>query len=133
MSFKTFALSNALHSAVAKLGYQQPTPIQQQAIPIAILGRDLIACAETGSGKTAAFLLPALELLVRKIRRQVLVLAPTREIAIQTETLARKLTIGFKNPRIALVIGGADMRQQTRELTAKPHIIIATPGRLIDH
>jgi ATP-dependent RNA helicase RhlE len=132
MSFSLFKLSPQLLSAVAALGYVIPTPVQKQAIPLALEGRDVIGCAETGSGKTAAFLLPMMERILKGEYFQGLVLAPTRELALQTEACALTLTDGIKF-RVASVIGGADMRKQTRALAANPHIIIATPGRLLDH
>lgn len=132
MPFSKFNLSAQLMDAVKALSYDKPTPIQNQAIPVALEGRDVIGCAETGSGKTAAFLLPIIERITRGEQRQALILSPTREIALQTEAFARVLSNRLKM-RIVSVIGGADMHLQTRGLAADPHIIIATPGRLIDH
>jgi ATP-dependent RNA helicase RhlE len=132
MSFSSFKLSPQLHSALAMLSYHIPTPIQKQAIPLALKGHDIIGCAETGSGKTAAFLLPILERILRGEHRQGLVLAPTREIALQTESFALALASKL-NYRIVTTIGGTELRPQAKALAAKPHLIIATPGRLLDH
>lgn len=132
MTFSSFKLSRPLLKAVDKLGYVTPTPIQEQVIPLAMAGRDLIGCAETGSGKTAAFLLPIIERIVRGEKHQALILAPTREIALQTELCARALTTGYKFNTVC-VIGGANMSEQVQGLAKGAHIIIATPGRLLDH
>src|SRR5947208_2874077 len=125
MSFSKFSLSQQLLEAVSTLSYKKPTPIQKQAIPVALEGCDLIGCAETGSGKTAAFLLPIIERISRAEQRQALILTPTREIALQTEVFAKAL-VGELNLRVVSVIGGTDLRRQTQSLSANPHIIIAT-------
>jgi len=132
MSFSKFKLSSQLLADVAQLGYEIPTPIQDEAIPIVMAGRDLIACAETGSGKTAAFLLPIIERIARGDQAQALILAPTREIALQTEAFALALSLKLKL-RIVAVIGGANWQKQSQLLAKNPHIILATPGRLLDH
>src|SRR5262245_3577460 len=108
MSFSSFKLSPQLQTALAKLGYRTPTPIQKQALHLPLKGHDIIGCAETGSGKTAAFLLPILERISRGEHHQGLVLAPTREIALQTESFALALSIELKY-RLVTVIGGTDL------------------------
>lgn len=135
---KTFAdldLIEALQKAVSKEGYTVPTPIQEQAIPHLLGGRDLLGCAQTGTGKTAAFALPILQKLVetggRKGRIRVLVLTPTRELAAQIKdsflTYGRHLDI-----LTTVIFGGVKQLQQEKELEKRPDILVATPGRLLD-
>jgi ATP-dependent RNA helicase RhlE len=132
MSFKDLGLHSALLSRCESLGFIEPTPIQKQAIPIALDGTDIIACAETGTGKTAAFLLPVLQKLIegKQTGTAVLVLAPTRELANQIEQACRELAP--KNIRCAILIGGAGYRSQENALRRGANIIVATPGRLVD-
>jgi len=124
----------ALADAVADLGFSEPTPIQAKAIPIALEGRDLIGCASTGTGKTAAFLLPVLQRLASGERKgcRALILSPTRELALQIDEEA--LALGYYVGLSAVaVVGGVDMRPQERALKAGSDMIVATPGRLLDH
>ncbi len=114
-----------------QLGFKHPTPIQFKAIPIAIGGEDLIGIAQTGTGKTLAFSIPMLQQLSAR-KKMGLILLPTRELAVQVEETLRKLA-GPLGLRSAILIGGMAMGPQIRQLKAKPHIIVATPGRLIDH
>ncbi|HEY0657987.1 MAG TPA: DEAD/DEAH box helicase [Pyrinomonadaceae bacterium] len=132
MSFQDLGLLPALLSRCESLGFIEPTPIQKQAIPIALEGADMIACAETGTGKTAAFLLPILQKLINEKSKgtSVLVLAPTRELANQTEAACRDLAP--KSIRCVSIIGGAGYRHQAEALRRGAHIIVATPGRLMD-
>jgi ATP-dependent RNA helicase RhlE len=132
MSFKDLGLHSVLLSRCEALGYVKPTPIQEQAIPLVLDGEDLIACAETGTGKTAAFLLPLLQELIETKSKgtAVLILAPTRELANQTEQACRDLAP--KNIKCAILIGGAGYRSQENALRRNPDIIVATPGRLVD-
>jgi len=130
-----------LLQAVKDLGYEQPSPIQEQAIPLVLAGRDLMAGAQTGTGKTAAFALPTLQLLAPHASSsasparhpiRVLVLAPTRELAIQVEESFR----GYAKHlplRTAIVYGGTDMNAQIAQLRRGVEILVATPGRLLDH
>lgn len=136
MNFKELGLDEALTARCESLGFTEPTPIQKQAIPILIKGRDLIATAETGSGKTAAFLLPIIQKLSGSDRNgakitTVLILSPTRELANQTEAACRKLAP--KNILCISIIGGVGYRPQIDRMKRRPQILIATPGRLIDH
>jgi ATP-dependent RNA helicase RhlE len=134
--FKDFSLSPPLLKAVEALGYTEPTPIQERAIPVVLAGRDLMAAAQTGTGKTAAFALPLLERLLQNPVRQrsprALVLVPTRELAAQVSdacrALARNLPI-----RGALIYGGVSARPQLDALAGGVDLVIATPGRLLDH
>ncbi|MCM2269578.1 MAG: DEAD/DEAH box helicase [Thermoanaerobaculia bacterium] len=134
MPFTTLGLDRRLLDAVAALGYEKPTPIQSDAIPPALAGRDLLACAATGSGKSAAFLLPILQRLLGgpRGRVRVLVLTPTRELAAQIDQSRRdlgKLT-GLTG---AAVYGGVGMGPQETALRKGVDILVATPGRLLDH
>jgi ATP-dependent RNA helicase RhlE len=115
------------------MGYREPTPIQKQAIPVVLRGGDLIACAETGTGKTAAFLLPILHKLNtggRPVGTKVLILAPTRELANQTDVFCRQFAP--KGITCTSIIGGTGYKAQANALRRNPTLIIATPGRLID-
>jgi ATP-dependent RNA helicase RhlE len=134
MSFETFGLNPALQRAVADLGFTQPTPIQEKAIPPALAGRDLLACAMTGSGKTAAFGLPILERLLGRPRgtTRALVISPTRELAAQTAEHLRDLA-QHTHIRSAAVYGGVGMAPQQEAFESGVDILVATPGRLLDH
>ncbi len=119
--------------ACTALGYKAPTPIQEQSIPLALQGRDLIGLAETGSGKTAAFALPILQALLQKPQPLFgLVLAPTRELAYQISQAFEALG-SLISVRCAVIVGGMDHTTQAIALGKKPHIVVATPGRLMDH
>jgi len=134
MNFSQLGLQPALVRTCESLGYTQPTPIQEQAIPILLGGADLIGCAETGSGKTAAFLLPIIQRMSEKARPGIraLILAPTRELATQIEASYRSL-VPKKNASCVTIIGGSGMAQQTAALRRGVSLVIATPGRLLDH
>ncbi|CAI9556404.1 unnamed protein product [Staurois parvus] len=129
-------LSRPLLKAISALSFTQPTPIQKACIPVGLLGRDICACAATGTGKTAAFMLPVLERLIYKPREapvtRVLVLVPTRELGIQVHTVTKQLA-QFTEVTCCLTVGGLDVKSQEAALRAGPDILIATPGRLIDH
>ncbi|NUQ35688.1 MAG: DEAD/DEAH box helicase [Planctomycetaceae bacterium] len=133
-SFDSLGVSPTLLRNLTKAGFTQPTAIQAQAIPVALAGRDVLGCAQTGTGKTAAFVVPMLERLsgMPKGQPRALILAPTRELAIQIQatidTLGRDLQVFATT-----VVGGADMQAQVRGLRQRPDIIVATPGRLLDH
>ncbi len=133
MNFSQLGLAPAQVRACESLGYTEPTPIQKQAIPIVLSGADLIGCAETGTGKTAAFLLPIIQRITERQRPgvRVLVLAPTRELAIQIEKNYGELNRTKAN-RSVTVIGGANIRTQISSLRRGAAVLIATPGRLLD-
>lgn len=123
-----------LIDAVADMGYTEPTPIQAKAIPVALAGRDLIGCAATGTGKTAAFVLPLLQRLHagEAGRCRALILSPTRELALQIDEQAQALGYHLGLSAVA-VVGGMDMGPQERALRAGAAMVVATPGRLLDH
>jgi ATP-dependent RNA helicase RhlE len=139
MSFATLGLSDVLFRPLGQLGYDQPTEVQKRAIPLVLSGRDLMARAQTGTGKTAAFGLPMIDrLLVRAPKPRLagaprgLVLVPTRELAAQVH----QALLGYGAPvqlRCAVIIGGAGMRPQQDALRRGVDIVVATPGRLLDH
>jgi ATP-dependent RNA helicase RhlE len=133
MNFSQLGLAPAQVSVCESLGYKTPTPIQQQAIPVVLSGRDVIGCAETGTGKTAAFLLPIIQRLSETARPglRVLVLAPTRELALQIQDNYSTLN-RMKTNRSVLAIGGANIRTQLSDLRRGAAVLIATPGRLLD-
>jgi len=135
-NFSEFQFSPQLNRALTEMQFSTPTPIQAQTIPLALEGRDVIGCAQTGTGKTAAFLLPLIVRLSdpkQDKKTQALILVPTRELAEQVYSVAQKLLKYVSGVRPALIIGGASMREQTRRLQQSPRVLIATPGRLIDH
>ncbi|KAF7122824.1 hypothetical protein CNMCM5793_000934 [Aspergillus hiratsukae] len=132
-TFKDLGIIDQLCEACETMGYKAPTPIQAESIPLALQGRDLIGLAETGSGKTAAFALPILQALMDKPQPFFgLVLAPTRELAFQISKQFESLGSTI-NVRCAVIVGGMDMVSQSIALGKKPHIVVATPGRLLDH
>ncbi|KAJ0091775.1 hypothetical protein Patl1_26278 [Pistacia atlantica] len=135
-SFMELNLSRPLLRACEALGYSKPTPIQAACIPIALTGRDICGSAVTGSGKTAAFALPTLERLLFRPKRipaiRVLILTPTRELAAQVHSMIEKLA-QFTDIRCCLVVGGLSTKVQETALRSMPDIVVATPGRMIDH
>src|SRR5437773_2314760 len=134
MPFKALGLHPHLVQATREMGYTEPTPIQVEAIPAILSGRDLIATAQTGTGKTAAFLLPILHQLLDlpKGTTRALVVTPTRELAQQIDDVC--LGLAYHTPlRVGIVVGGTPMGPQEKVLRAGAEIIIATPGRLLDH
>ena len=134
MAFNSFELDARILRGVRELGYEQPTPIQREAIPPARGGRDLLACAMTGSGKTAAFLLPIMQRLLDRPRgaTRALILSPTRELAAQTEQSFRELA-RHTPLTVAAVFGGVGMGPQEDALRRGVDVVVATPGRLLDH
>ena len=130
-SFAELGISSNILNQLQKLGFTEPTPIQHQAIPIAISGQDLMGIAQTGTGKTLAFGIPMLQRL-HSHKGTGLILLPTRELASQVDEALNTLGRAFRL-RTAVLIGGAAIGPQIRALYNRPHIIIATPGRLIDH
>jgi ATP-dependent RNA helicase RhlE len=143
MSFANLGLSQGLLEAVAREGYTEPTPIQAQAIPAVLAGHDLLAAAQTGTGKTAAFTLPLLHKLAlsqeqraaNETRRavRVLVLVPTRELAAQVADSVRTYSRNLPTVRTAVIFGGVNINPQIDMLRRGVEIVVATPGRLLDH
>jgi len=135
-SFYSMNLSRPLLKAIEALNFVHPTPIQAATIPTVLLGRDVCGCAATGTGKTAAYMLPVLErLLYRPVASavtRVLVLVPTRELGVQVYQVTKQLA-QFTSVEVALSVGGLDLKTQESLLRKNPDIVIATPGRLIDH
>lgn len=132
MNFKDLGLQPFLTAKCEQLGFSEPTPVQKKAIPVVLDGNDIIACAETGTGKTAAFMLPVLQKLKERRPKgtSVLVLAPTRELANQIEAACR--TFAPKGITCAAIIGGSAYGKQTQALERGVNVLIATPGRLMD-
>jgi ATP-dependent RNA helicase RhlE len=130
--FTDFPLNVQLQRNLTVKGYVTPSPIQDQTIPAALSGKDIIGIASTGTGKTAAFLLPVLHRLIADQTAAALIIAPTRELAqqIQTENRALGKTTGLRD---ALLIGGTNMGGQLRDLSRRPRLVIGTPGRIKDH
>src|SRR5262245_45311641 len=133
MPFKSMGLDPSLRRATRDMHYLDPTPIQSGAIPIVLAGRDLIATAQTGTGKTAAFLLPILHQLLELPRgtTQALIITPTRELAQQIDDVCLGLAY-HTNLRVGLLVGGTAMGPQEKALRAGVEIVVATPGRLLD-
>jgi ATP-dependent RNA helicase RhlE len=133
MPFSSLGLSPAIVQGVKAMGFVEPTPIQLRAIPLILAGRDVIGSAQTGTGKTAAFALPILNQLASGSNvTRALVLEPTRELAAQVETAIRDLA-RFTTIRVAVVFGGVGYGQQNEALKSGVDILVATPGRLLDH
>jgi superfamily II DNA/RNA helicase len=136
MPFSKLGLSKPLLQAIKELGYKKPTPIQTQAIPVILAGKDLVATSQTGTGKTAAFVLPLLEKLnkertLRGKRIRALILTPTRELSVQVEANVALYSKHLKLTSMA-VYGGVDTEPQKQRLIEGVDILVATPGRLID-
>ena len=130
--FSSLGLSEELTEYLTELGINEPTPIQEKAIPIVFEGKDLIGQAQTGTGKTFAFLFPILERINLELpHTQALVVAPTRELALQITAEAKRIV--SEDFGVLAVYGGQDVEQQARKLKSGAHLIIATPGRLLDH
>ncbi|RDX55875.1 DEAD-domain-containing protein [Lentinus brumalis] len=137
-SFLSMNLSRPIIKSITSLGFTTPTPIQAATIPVALLGKDVVGNAVTGSGKTAAFIIPMLERLMYRDRgkkaaaTRCLVLVPTRELGVQCYEVGTKLA-AHTDIRFALVVGGLSVKAQEANLRTRPDVVIATPGRLIDH
>ena len=131
--FEQLMISEPVLRALNDMGFEEPTPIQQEAIPVAMSGKDMIGQAQTGTGKTAAFGLPVLERVDGTDGHvQVLILSPTRELAIQVAEELNKMAT-YTDIHALPIYGGQDIGRQFRALRKNPQIIVATPGRLMDH
>ncbi|EHA27049.1 hypothetical protein ASPNIDRAFT_130294, partial [Aspergillus niger ATCC 1015] len=135
-SFQEFNLSRPILRGLAGVNFSNPTPIQRKTIPVALLGKDIVGSAVTGSGKTAAFVVPILERLLFRPRKvptsRVAILMPTRELAVQCYNVATKLAT-YTDITFCQLVGGFSLREQENILKKRPDVIIATPGRFIDH
>ncbi|MGV3465692.1 MAG: DEAD/DEAH box helicase [Heyndrickxia sp.] len=133
-NFTKLGVSSNLHGVLQSYGIIEPTPIQEKAIPLLLEGKDMVAQAKTGTGKTFAFILPILEKVKSEDPHiQALIISPTRELAIQITTELKKLTEKLSGIHVLAVYGGQDVEQQMRKLKGAIHIVVATPGRLLDH
>ncbi|HUD44260.1 MAG TPA: DEAD/DEAH box helicase [Patescibacteria group bacterium] len=130
-SFSDYAISDALKTNIATHGYTTPTPIQEKAIPYLLAQRDVIGTANTGAGKTAAFLIPIIDKIDKNRNQRVLIIVPTRELAMQIIDEFHQFAQGM-NLKAVLCIGGANMQRQQINLTQNPSIVVGTPGRLKD-
>ena len=131
MEFTVLGLTEDVRAGVAALGFTRPTPVQEQAIPVALAGDDILACAQTGTGKTAAFLLPTLQLIAAEGRTRALVVTPTRELATQIEQEALVIA-GHSGHSVLAVYGGVPYEKQLKPLRRGVDLLVATPGRLLD-
>ena len=131
MTFAELGLESRLLKGVEAMGYTSPTPIQHEAIPHALSGKDVVGCAQTGTGKTAAFILPILQSMSPEKGIKALVVTPTRELALQIEEVARSCS-RFTNHRIAAVFGGVGYEPQKKRIRRGVDLLVATPGRLLD-
>jgi len=135
-SFQAMSLSRPILRGLAAVGFAKPTPIQAKTIPIALMGKDVVGGAVTGSGKTAAFIVPIIERLLYRPKKvptsRVVILTPTRELAIQCHAVATKLA-SYTDIKFCLAVGGLSLNVQEAELRLRPDVIIGTPGRFIDH
>lgn len=131
-SWTTLGLSEPMLELIQKAGYKHPSPVQEKTIPFALQGRDVLVSSQTGSGKTASFVIPSVDRFKTKNGTFILALSPTREIAQQTGEVFAQFAkpLGMK---VAVCIGGADINAEKEAIAASPHIIVATPGRLCDH
>ena len=132
--FEALDLSDEVLKAVKKMGFTSTTPVQAKTIPLMMEGHDIIAIAPTGTGKTCAFGIPMLEYIsLTDSRIQELVLAPTRELAVQIGEELQKLAAFIPEIRIAVLYGGQPISRQMSQLKRRPQIVVATPGRMLDH
>jgi len=131
MLFKDLGLNDSLLAAIAKMGYVEPTPIQEQAIPVALRGKDVVGCAQTGTGKTVAFVLPILQLMSKKKGVKALVVTPTRELCGQIEEVGRGCAAGTAIA-VQAVYGGVPYEPQAKAMRRGVDLLVATPGRLLD-
>ena len=137
MTFTDLQIEEPILKALAKMGYDVPTPIQEEAIPILLQGQDILGCASTGTGKTAAFAIPVIQKLMHRGTKnskrtiRALILTPTRELALQIDESFRNYSL-YTNLRSTVIFGGVNQRPQTQALSRGVDILTATPGRLLD-
>ncbi|MFA5041829.1 MAG: DEAD/DEAH box helicase, partial [Bdellovibrionales bacterium] len=130
--FSGFGLPQKLLQSLARMQFQTPTPIQVEAIPLALKGRDILGSAQTGTGKTGAFGIPLIAKLMEQQGTVALIITPTRELATQVMAAMQQM-IPVPDIRTALLIGGNPMPKQFRQIQAHPRVIVGTPGRINDH
>ena len=130
--FSSLNITTSLQESLVRMNLKIMTPIQSKAIPVSLEGKDVIGSAQTGTGKTIAFLIPVLEKILRSEQEQALILTPTRELAAQVQTVAENLLLKIKTINSVLLIGGAPIFKQMQKLKKNPNIIIGTPGRIND-
>jgi len=130
-TFNDFAIDERIKRAIVEKGYCEPSPIQDQAIPIILTGRDLVGIANTGTGKTAAFLIPLIDKVLKNRTERIFIVTPTRELAFQIDAELRSFSRGL-NIRSALCIGGTNLGRQINDLRGNPNFVIGTPGRIKD-
>ena len=131
-NFRSLNLEQTLMDSIAFINFKTPTPIQAQAIPVALEGKDILGTAQTGTGKTAAFGIPLINFLLKTKKENALIMTPTRELAAQVMQTMNSL-IGRGNIRTALLIGGDSMQKQLKQMRRNPRLIVGTPGRINDH
>ena len=131
-SFAELNLSAGLLKAIAEMGFEEPTPIQEMSIPAALAGRDIIGQAQTGTGKTASFAVPVIEKKTAGSRPYALILEPTRELAIQVAEEIGRLS-KYKSRSVLTVYGGSSLERQVKALRSGVNIVVGTPGRVLDH
>ncbi|HAG91513.1 MAG TPA: ATP-dependent RNA helicase [Bdellovibrionales bacterium] len=133
MTFNDYSFEPSVKKGLEELGFTTPTPIQSKSIPLLLEGKDIIGCAETGSGKTGAFSIPFFSKLVQEPEATLLVLTPTRELAQQVGEFFRNLSKFETSITVTNIVGGVDMRKQLQALKRKPRVVVGTPGRVTDH
>ena len=134
MTFEQLELIEPIRKALKKEKYTTPTPIQAEAIPVVLDGSDLLGCAQTGTGKTAAYSIPMLQKINPDVKKpQAIVLCPTRELAVQVAEEIRKLAKYMSDIKVLPVYGGQEIVRQIKSLKAGVQIIVGTPGRVMDH
>ncbi len=132
-TFEDFGLSKTLEKSIINMGFKSPTPVQEQSIPVALKGKDILGSAQTGTGKTGAFSIPLIQILMCNEHASALVLTPTRELARQVIDVIDKLLLGQNSIDTVCLIGGEQITKQLKQLKKKPRVIVGTPGRINDH
>jgi ATP-dependent RNA helicase DeaD len=132
-NFESLKIEEALKHSLSKMQFTKPTPIQGMAIPVALTGKDILGTAQTGTGKTLAFIIPLINKLILDKEAMALVMCPTRELASQVMDAIKSLLSDKINIKSALLIGGESMQRQLRQLNNRSRIIVGTPGRINDH
>ena len=132
-NFNLFKIENILKRSIERMNFKEPTPIQMQAIPVALEGKDILGTAQTGTGKTLAFSIPIINKLILNKNAFALVTCPTRELATQVMNAIKDLISDKINIKTALLIGGESMQKQLKQLGKRARLIVGTPGRINDH